>query len=202
MCDKRTNTRLFLFLLVFCFTLDQIDRVTLSLRVDNGQQWLVVLFCKICSEYFLFIRVVISPCHSFTLALVESVCSGGICKSYGDEKSGQTYEKLKSDIRRKLAGKAAVELQFGVVDMGAESDIESATYLARDAIEGFMYSVLPLKVRLPSGAMAIVPPAAAIRIQVLIAVISNVCFFMGIGATKYLISEESQPIENRSSEAK
>ena len=71
-------------------------------------------------------------------------CSGGICKSYGDEKSGQTYEKLKSDIRRKLAGKAAVELQFGVVDMGAESDIESATYLARDAIEtlcveGFEY---------------------------------------------------------------
>ena len=71
-------------------------------------------------------------------------CTGGICKSFKDEKAGNTYEKLKCDIMKKIAGKAAVELHFGVVDMGAESDIESAIYLAREAIEtlcteGFEY---------------------------------------------------------------
>ena len=71
-------------------------------------------------------------------------CTGGICQSYGNEKSGRTYEKLKRDIMKKIAGKAAVELQFGVVDMGAESDIEDAIYIVRDVIEtlcteGFEY---------------------------------------------------------------
>lgn len=70
--------------------------------------------------------------------------AGGICKSFGDEKAGHTYEKLKLDIMKKLAGKAAVELHLGIVDMGAESDLDSAVYMARDAIEtlcseGFEY---------------------------------------------------------------
>lgn len=61
--------------------------------------------------------------------------TGGICQSYGDEKTGMTYEKLKRDIMEKVAGKAAIELHFGVVDMGAASDIEDAAYTARRAIE-------------------------------------------------------------------
>jgi len=70
--------------------------------------------------------------------------AGGICRSYGDEKSAKTYEKLKCDIMKTVAGKAAVELRFGIVDMGAQSDIEDATYVARQAIElrcteGFEY---------------------------------------------------------------
>lgn len=61
--------------------------------------------------------------------------TGGICQSYGDEKTGMTYEKLKRDIMEKVEGKAAIELHFGVVDMGAASDIEDAAYTARRAIE-------------------------------------------------------------------
>lgn len=61
--------------------------------------------------------------------------TGGICQSYGDEKSGMTYEKLKREIMEKVAGKAAVELRFGTVDMGAASDIDNAAYIARKSIE-------------------------------------------------------------------
>ena len=46
-----------------------------------------------------------------------------------------TYETLKGNIMEKLAGKAAVELRFGGIDMGAESDLDDATYLIRDAVE-------------------------------------------------------------------
>lgn len=60
---------------------------------------------------------------------------GGICKCYSDEKSMPTYETLKGNIMEKLAGKAAVELRFGGIDMGAESDLDDATYLIRDAVE-------------------------------------------------------------------
>ena len=70
--------------------------------------------------------------------------TGGICQSYGDERSGMTYEKFRRDVMEKLAGKAAVELHFGTVDMGATADIDDATDMVRRAIElrcieGFEY---------------------------------------------------------------
>lgn len=46
-----------------------------------------------------------------------------------------------------------------------------------------MYSVRPLNVRFPSGAMAIVPPSFATLMQFMTERISVVCFRIGMGAT-------------------
>ena len=70
-----------------------------------------------------------------------------------------------------------------------------------EVTEGFMYPVSPLKVRFPSGAMAMVPPSLATCIQLSTARTSVVDFFMGIGFTRNFISLDTKPFENRSSDA-
>ena len=69
------------------------------------------------------------------------------------------------------------------------------------AMAGFMYSVLPVYVRFPSGARAMVPPSLATRRQFITAERSAVCFLMGMGARKKRSSEEIQPSEKISSVA-
>ena len=63
----------------------------------------------------------------------------------------------------------------------------------------FMYPVLPLKVRLPSGDNAIVPFSFFTRIQVSTARASVACFLMGIGANAQRNNLDTQPLENKSS---
>ena len=64
-----------------------------------------------------------------------------------------------------------------------------------------MCPVRPLYVRLPSGAMAMLPPSRATRRQVFTARMSVTCFLMGMGATRYCMIRAGSPAENRSSEA-
>ena len=53
--------------------------------------------------------------------------------------------------------------------------------------------------RFPSGAIAIVPPSFATLMQLRIAWISVVCFLIGIGATRNLMRDETNPFEKISS---
>ena len=81
------------------------------------------------------------------------------------------------------------------------SSTGSPSFLASDPMAGFMAQGRPLYVRLPSGAMAMLPPSRATRRQVFTARMSVTCFLMGMGATRYCMIRAGRPAENRSSEA-
>ena len=58
----------------------------------------------------------------------------GVTSISGSEYDTQTFEDLEKRIIALLGGKAAIELKFGIADIGCENDLDTATRILRDLV--------------------------------------------------------------------
>lgn len=69
---------------------------------------------------------ILDPGSVTLVSIINSTKAGGMTCRYDEDPSHHTVESIRKEIMIGLAGRAAIEIVFGIVDCGAESDIRKA----------------------------------------------------------------------------